>query len=109
MHKNKFNLVQKALLATMFLVCGWFYFCNTSYAVNFHDLIATKNILQRGSDDLWRQGNFDGDGAWLTTDQYYLDVLPKWPFLDNNLNNGNSLVNQADKDAVATYAKVMMV
>ena len=107
MHKNKFNLVQKALLATMFLVCGWFYFCNTSYAVNFHDLIATKNILQRGSDDLWRQGNFDGDGAWLTTDQYYLDVLPKWPFLDNNLNNGNSLVNQADKDAVATYAKVM--
>lgn len=102
MHKNKFNLVQKALLTTIFLVCGWFYFCNTSYAVNFHDLIATKNILQRGSDDLWRQGDFDGDGL---NEQSYANVLPKWPFLDSNLEN--DLANQADKDAVATYAKVM--
>lgn len=102
MHKNNFSLVQKALLATIFLVCGWFYFCNTSYAVNFHDLIATKNILQRGSDDLWRQGDFDGDGL---NEQSYANVLPKWPFLDSNLEN--DLANQADKDAVATYAKVM--
>ena len=102
MRKNKFSLVQKALLATIFLVCGWFYFCNTSYAVNFHDLIATKKILQRGSDDLWRQGDFDGDGL---SDQSNSSVLPKWPYLDINLEN--NLANQADKDAVATYAKVM--
>lgn len=103
MHKNKFSLVKKVFIAMMLLVNGFFYFSDSTYAVNLHDLIATKNILLRSSEDTWRQGDFDGDGV-SGNSQYFNKVIPNWPYLDNRQDRTPT---EKDTNAVSTYSKVI--